>query len=341
MLAKGHATLSAGTTWKFRGREVGQIQAEQLSLNDSIQRARGTPALLYDYHDGRAFLVSELSIILHMICAYLKNSSRLSESRIPNAEPSSDGGQAAYRIIQRRENLMVPFGIGDSRKYSNIVSDFVKIYEQRKMQTYARQKGFEVSLSHGLRGWDYVDLQEKRYEFFKRQLPTHILSSCPVWWDISKQSRMMVVFGGNIGCPIRKVADNNQIFCDAWAEIPTGRHLLLANMTSLVRLKRNSCNKTGQNPGHYMITDDLAWARPIDSQLFEQYAEGGLCNPVQTMCKVHNFRHWDKRAFRRSPGAIADRVRYSLETIRGLLLLVHVAWFSLCLLRSSLFLFCV
>lgn len=305
--AKGYATISAGSTWKFRGEESGQIRDEQLSLDDRLQRARGTPALLYDDQTCQAFLVSELSVILHMVSAYLGRNSRIQESMIPYAEPSPDGGQAAYNVILKAQDLDIPFGVGKPRKYAEIVDDFVKIFEQRKMQTCARRKEIEVSLKVGLRGWDFVDLQKKTYEFFERELPTSLLGSRPVWWKLFKKSGFIVLFGRNIGYPIRKASSNDQEFCNSWVEIPTGKHLLLANMTSLIKLKRGSCKKPNKYPGHYMITDKLAWARPIGSQLFERCIEGGSCKPVQTMCRVGKFRYWRRDAFLPHPGEILDK----------------------------------
>jgi hypothetical protein len=306
--AKGYATISAGSTWKFRGGESSQIKDEQLSLDDRLQRARGTPALLYDNQTCRAFLVSELSAILHMVSAYLGSNSLLKERMIPYAEPSSDGGKAAYNVIHKAQDLMIPFGIGKSRKYSEIVDDFVKIFEQRKMQTCARRREIEVSLKVGLRGWDFVDLQEKTYQFFERELPTSLLVRRPVWWKLFKKSGIITLFGRNIGYPIRKAADNDQKFCNAWTEIPAGEHLLLANMTSLIILKRGSCKNADKYPSRYMITDELAWARPIGSRLFERCVEGGSCNPVQTMYKMDTLRYWRNRnAFLPHPGEILDK----------------------------------
>ncbi|KAH8802550.1 hypothetical protein F5884DRAFT_474314 [Xylogone sp. PMI_703] len=305
--AKGHAVLNLGSTWKLRGRESSQIESEQLTLDDRLQQAKLAPALLYDNQTCRAFLTSELSAILHMVSAYLEANSQLEDKSIPYAEPSPDGGEAAYKAIVKAKDIDVPFGVGESRKYSAIIDDFLRIFEQRKMQTRARRQEVEVSLKVGLRGWDFADLQEKTVEFFERELPTSLLSRRPVWWKLFKKSSIIILFGENIRHPICKSAENHGKFCNAWAEIPADKNMLLASITSLMRLKRSRCKHPNKYTGYYMISDKLAWARPIHSQLFDPCVEGGSCNPVQTMFKVGRLRYWPKDIFLQRPGPIQDK----------------------------------
>ena len=99
-----------------------------------------------------------------MVTTYLRKDSPLRKWKIPHAVISADGGDAAYNAIKNAQTLMVPFGISSPRKYVDIVNDFLKIFQQRKLQTTFRKKEAEVSLKVGLRGWDYADLQEKSYE---------------------------------------------------------------------------------------------------------------------------------------------------------------------------------
>jgi hypothetical protein len=311
---KGYATLTVGTTWKFNGGESGLIRGEELDLDERFKRAERTPALLYDDETCRAFLVSELSIVLHMVSAYLRKDSLLRKRKIPYAVASADGGAAAYEAIKDAQNLMVPFGIGGPRKYTDIVDDFITIIQQRKLQTAIRRQQVEISLKVGLRGWDYADLQEKSYEFWERQLPTTLLKSRPIWWKLFKKSGLMILFGRDVGCPVRScIADHGQVTCSAWAEIPVGEHLLLASMMPLLKLKRDSCQNAERFPSRYLLTNGLAWARPTDSRLFEQNCGlGRHCNPVQTLRKVgfvkeksREAAQWlwhHQKAFRQHPG---------------------------------------
>ncbi|KAL4955701.1 hypothetical protein BDW69DRAFT_182252 [Aspergillus filifer] len=309
---KGFFKATLGGTWKVRKGELAQIQGEHRSLIDYIQPAQYAPVLLYDCEAARAFLVPELSVILHMVSAYLRSCSTLPEDQIPCAQPSSNSGEAAFRVIEDKQELLVPFKIGESRKYRDIIHDFIHIWEQRRSQTSAAAQSepcFHCRTS--IRGWDFVDMQNKQYEFSERAISATSLSwqSTPIWWEAFSKQPCMVIFGGNIGCPIRKIAhDNSQPYCNAWADLPTGKHLLLAQLSSLIQLSRTFFTRTSQNTRYHMITDELAWARPKGSVLFDistqRTGNGASCTPVQTMRKVGGWRSWEK-AHDRTPGDIA------------------------------------
>lgn len=307
--AKGYATSTAGTTWRFNRGETALVQAQTLSQDERFKRAAKNSALLYDQEACVAFLVSELSVILQMVSVYLRETSKLKKSKIPLAKISADGGQAAYEAIGKANDLMVPFGTGPPQKYVDIVDSFLTITEQRKTQTSVRRLWAEIHLKDGLRGWDYVDVQAKSYEIWELKLKTER----PIWWKLFKGSETLVLFSRMTKFPIRVSNNGNGPFkCSAWEEIPRGKHLLLANMTQLQRLKRKLCQNTRKYPTRYMLTNNLAWARPTHSRLFEQSCrEGNSCNPLQTICKVDFKREklrdlkkvlWKEDAYLQDPG---------------------------------------
>ncbi|KAL3482956.1 hypothetical protein BJX62DRAFT_221008 [Aspergillus germanicus] len=304
----GFFKFGVGATWKAsRAGERAQLEPQQRTLIDCIRPSQHMPALLYDYEAARAFLVPELSIILHMVSAYLRCCSSLPADRIPSTEPCPNSGEAAFKLVEQHQSMMIPFPIGEDRKYSDIIQDFVSIWEQRKLQMSARQSELNLHLSSSIRGWDFIDMQTKLPEIFEREIPTNVFArpTQPIWWKVFAKQPCMVVFGGNVGCPIRKIAhDINQPYCNAWADIPTGKHLLLANVACLTQLISTSCSQSqpsSRNQHYRMITNDLAWARPTRSTLFQPCQQGDSCTPVQTMSKVGGWHLWDKSNLR-TPG---------------------------------------
>lgn len=307
-ITKGIFKVSMGSMWKFsRTAERAQLEEQQRSLIDRIRDSQHTPALLYDYEAARAFLVPELSVILHMVSAYLHDCSSLPQDRIPCADPCPNSKEAAFRLVEQEQDLDIPLKLGKSRKYCDIINEFVEIWEQRKLQTSARKADLSLHPREGIRGWDFVDMQNKKREFFEREIPTSVFSrqSEPLWWEVFTEQPCMIVFGGNIGCPIRKIAhDMNQPYCNAWADIPTGKHMLLAHVSSFTQLTKICCSQSQQkikHRPHHMITDKLAWARPKGSTLFEPCRQGHSCSPVQTMTKIRRWHQWDK-SYERIPG---------------------------------------
>jgi hypothetical protein len=230
-----------------------------------------------------------------MAITELERHSLLEEQSYPYASPSSDGGESAYNAVAGRQNMPVPFRIGSARNFSDLVDDYISILEQRKLQTTARREKFEVSLKVGLRGWDFADLQEKNYEFYESELPASFVENRPIWWKLFKKSNILVIFGRNIGCPIRCAAVQGQATCDSWADIPINEYLLLASMIPLLRLKAFTCKNTSRSRGRYMLTKKYAWYRPAGSRVFDNYTEGSICNPIQTLSLVYMVTNWVHR----------------------------------------------
>jgi hypothetical protein len=139
----------------------------------------------------------------------------------------------------------------------------------------------------GLRGWDFTDVQQKKFESWERELPTSLLKSRPVWWKLFKKSNAITLFCREIKYPIRGCSDENSSACISWDVVPEGQHLLLAHLRVLETLRAELCHNKDKYPTRFMLTNKLAWARPVHSRLFEENCTpGGFCNPLQTMRKV-------------------------------------------------------
>ncbi|KAL4986436.1 hypothetical protein BDW68DRAFT_178750 [Aspergillus falconensis] len=83
-----------------------------------------------------------------------------------------DSGEAAFRVIEQKQDMSIPLKIGENRKYCDIIHDFMHIWEQRKSQTSARQSELNFRFSTSIRGWDFVDMQNKQDEFLEREIST-------------------------------------------------------------------------------------------------------------------------------------------------------------------------
>lgn len=245
-----------------------------------------------------------------MAATYLRKDSLLANGKIPRAKRSFKGGIAAYEAVKAANDLMVPLGTGPPVKYTDVVKDFILILEQRKTQKTLRRRFGETPLKKGLRGWDYTDVQKKKFEFWERELPTSVLKSRPIWWKLFKISNAVTLFCRVMTYPISGCIDENSSSCISWAVIPEGQHCLLANVQELESLKAELCQTGSKYPTRFMLTNKLAWARPVHSRLFEENCTpGGFCNPMQTMRKVTAMRErkmlWHQESdFHQNPGTL-------------------------------------
>lgn len=125
--------------------------------DDRLEKAVDQPILIYDWATRSAWLVSELSLILHLVLTFLKQP-RVQKSRryhddhgfgpwpeLPFAEESSDGGNAALAAIREHNNMyLYTKENGDKKLFWNIVDDYLKDFA--KIQN-------AVKLRKAISGW--------------------------------------------------------------------------------------------------------------------------------------------------------------------------------------------
>lgn len=250
-------------------RGIGSNRKLKLSLDEVLRRAAKTPALIYNDRKFTAFLVPELSVFLHLVATHLKKTSKSTNSKIPYSKKSPDRGTAAYEAIKAAQDLEAPFGVGELKKYGEVVREVLDQFEQRKIQKIANRCFSEIVVKEGIKGWNYTDIQEKKFGFWKRELPTSNLKPRPIWWKLFKNSNAVVLFGRGMLQPIRGSNIQNMFTCTSWNVVPEGEHLLLSNICDLRNPTSGFCDPDGKHPTRLMLTANLAWTRPVNSRLFE------------------------------------------------------------------------
>lgn len=113
-------------------------------LNDSSRE----PMVLYDVIDGRAFLVSKLSVIHHMLLAYCEKLSGFSHNlALPLAQPEPDGEQASLKALSAKGDLVIARGGEDTLTLRELVMGFSTNLAKTSLQPPRRSKiyGYEFS----------------------------------------------------------------------------------------------------------------------------------------------------------------------------------------------------
>lgn len=296
-----YATAQMTQRWRWTSREGDLIPGAALRPIDRLERARDTPTLLYDDEACRAWLVSELSVALHMTHGYLSQKKLSSgvKRRVPLAKEAPDGGQAALEAITHGSKLFISFEVGKATEFSDIVEDFLDRFERRKEQKKQEAAAWTalklVPRDKSLKGWDFADLKSG---YFRERRMVHPVrwQGPPIWWNLFEGHEVLVVFGRKIGCPIQSSPESSEPFCSSWNNVPVGQHTLTASVPCLQHLQRIMCVKNKGLQDQFMLSDKVGWARPAGSRLFEICTPGANCTPVQTMQMVFKGPMWEPKA---------------------------------------------
>lgn len=106
-MGQGGATAVANFTIGNRRRNEYSQQREE-DLEFELRKAKDRQIFLYDPSSRHAWLVSTLSVILHLAHIFPSRVT-LNNKRIPlpYTEPSSDGGAAALKTILEHHSLVI------------------------------------------------------------------------------------------------------------------------------------------------------------------------------------------------------------------------------------------
>jgi hypothetical protein len=307
---------SIGVVPKFRlpKSKWTKLGASKLTYTQRLQRSKDTPLIIYDRETETSWMVSELSLLLQLVYAYLaKREDVVPETRasLHSAKPLSDSGKAAHEAIKKcgRKPLWEEDEDEDDDddddddddedddadadadededegkkkpyRFKYLVTQFLDILDTRREEQRLKQEATLLRARTGLRGWDFVDLANLQFYFRAREvLPHNVFAGRPAWWAFGKNFQTLVIFGKGFGQVIRP--DRTQInVCSSWESIPEKKDLLVASVHYLQKLSEN-CMPAQSS---IKLTKDLTWHRPRNSRLFED-CQGGCGNPVQELLR--------------------------------------------------------
>ena len=261
-------SAGVGTKW-ILPRALHVSLRETQSYDDRLQSAKNSPVLVYDLSAKSAWLVSELSMILHMIHKYLRHEDRRGrwcrdENMEPwplrlYAEPSPDGGDAAYSMIRDNGQRPLYTKLEDDKnqEFRREVDTFLKVFQTIRTAEQIKKStaGWKVRTPR-LRGWDFNELADKEEEGLVPQRELSSDSKKSPWWSLAEVDDMIILLGRDFGQLIRPNVELCQPY-RGWDSMPTQAELLTASMTCVKQLSRN-CNAENCE----RLTSELYWHRP-------------------------------------------------------------------------------
>jgi hypothetical protein len=295
--------INIGAKFVIPRAQMQRFENYQMDFEQLLERSASTAALYYDCSTGTGWVVPELSLLLHVVCAHLLRHRADSDALydIGYAKLLSDGGNAALAAI-RSCNTTVLWEFqrkGEDKKnyyFRDLIQFYLDCFENRKEAIRLRLEHNELLADLGLRGWDFGDLCDCTAFFRYRLISPPYLSGRPDWWSLTKNPNLMVVFGGNLGQVI--IPDRaEQRPCSSWAGIPPRYNLLVC----LVRCIEEMCRPWEGRLPQMQLSEKLSWHQPENSRPFGDCLGRG-CNPIQ---KLRDISGWDPFHGLRNPEGIS------------------------------------
>ncbi|KAM0798061.1 hypothetical protein BDR22DRAFT_823619 [Usnea florida] len=257
--------FGAGGEIGFTKTAVASMAARQ-DFDKELDLSRRTPVMIYDVDKCTAWLVPEISVVLHLTRSWFLEREDLAQNEIeklPFAAEAEDGGSAAMEAIASHKSLELKRSTGASTwKFMDIVIDSVRLLKACRETKDRVQSSRSMSLyvswvqSPRLCGWDMADMIEGRDYTSRKEIPVP-RNLVEKWMScIANHPDMLLLFCKKLDAPIRPVQPEQ--ICRNWNPMPSGLNYLVASVQSLKDLARH-CN--GGDSGR-KLTDRCYWSRP-------------------------------------------------------------------------------
>lgn len=254
-----------------------------------LDLSRRTPMIMYDVTDCTAWLVPEISVVLHMARSWFLERQDLAENevkKLPSATLSEDGASAALEAIANHKSLELKRNTGASTwKFMDIVKDSVRLLKACRDTKDRTQSSSSVSWllswfqSPRLYGWDMADLIDGRDYTSRKEILVHKNHNNKWISSIANHPDVLVIFCANIAAPIMPAKPEK--ICRKWNPIPSGKNYLVASVQSLKDVARH-CN--GGDDGR-KVTEQCYWSRPRGTNPWAvcDYESSKGCNRLQEL----------------------------------------------------------
>lgn len=291
---------------------VGKRQRNEYSrgqdqeLESKLVKTKAMPLILYDPEEKRAWLVSALSVILHLAHIYAHVWPELVKVKnhtveMPYAKPSSDSGQAALDVILEHHKMPIYQSTltEEPRYFINLIhelySSLMEVIDKNKCREIPSESLFGGRST--VFGWELMSIISSPLGLLDKE---HKLESTNGGW-VHFAVGVPVLFCDGLGDLIRPCPDQNHL-CKGWLTAPTGKDYLTATMSMLKILGDgcgypNSCYKLGESVTWIQAADLFPDCRHEVGQTHKR-----CYRPLQRLKKLGG-----KERKKKTPDLLADR----------------------------------
>lgn len=234
--------------------------------NDILWTAMSMPTIIYDDDKQQAWLVSTLSVILHMAHAWV--ATHTPDIELPYAKPDWNGGKAAWDIITKFSKLELQTSLEDDTPY--LLKDLIKrlwehlisCFDSTTLDARRKRGMFEIGRPK-LRGWEYMDIIDSPPQ---SRMKEQVLDKNGCGWDILTEDMLVLVCKG-LGEVIQPAQPGS--ICSEVYPVQRGMNYLTASMVCLSHLSQ----KCGEGTTCLKLADHVFWPPPLPN-LFDDCAHG-------------------------------------------------------------------
>lgn len=178
----------------------------------------------------RAWLVPQLSVVLHLVLAwaFFQDDAEELLDMFPYAEAHYDGGAAAHRAIKPAMDMELPESAQtpETKTFSQLLSEFfaymTKITDQQMGSSVKEKKDFV--------GYDFKEIAEEREHIFSKKASIDGARSTGWLKLISSRPEIPVLFCSNLADPIKPAPGHDTENCLAWREVPRDQYFLAVSI---------------------------------------------------------------------------------------------------------------
>ena len=266
--------ISTQISFTLGGKDGPYHYSQPEPFQKTIDRAEKYPIVLYDQKDRRAWLVSALAVILHII--QLRNHIKPFLVGGKNVQISpldlSRQGHAAREAVAKNKSLKLFDCETDEEKeycFRDAVLDTWSVLDglMEKGATTQATPGMAVHTTwqNILYGWELMGVaEEERHLKPKSQV---LEKTAGRWYDLVKDVDAVVLFASGLGDIIRPRSESAEL-CRRWRSLPKGKDYLAV----CVPILETFYAKAGHRQDHqYLTSTKLQWN--LGSMLFEKCAD--------------------------------------------------------------------
>jgi hypothetical protein len=205
-------------------------------------------ALIYDSTEKRSWIVPKLSLLLHMVHAYILTIPGISDDQVPFVEPYTDPNQIVDKV----------FGMG-GENYGDADQPFLfrNLMVGFNLNLIATTRNIQKSSGNTLNGYELWDIVGEHDRGACMQY-VKVLRKRSNWIDLANLVDSVIVcsrFGDAI-TPSKSTGDRRNSLCDS---IPQGFDYLATTGQCLKQLLKQEYRSIGDGTTTFSFSDGLLW----------------------------------------------------------------------------------